>query len=201
MCDIVLAGVGGQGLLVLSTIIGNACCAVGEKVITAEQHGLAQRSGSVHVHIRIGEKYSPQIPYGMADFLISLEAMEALRRIEYVKDEAIIVMNKRVLHPVVETDWFLKSQKREYITVDTVVEQVKQVTPHIFLIDGAGLAGKAGYTRTENVVLLGAACGLPGFPLDKERVEKTLLTVVPPKWVDVNMKAFELGYQEVLHFF
>jgi indolepyruvate ferredoxin oxidoreductase beta subunit len=94
-----------------------------------------------------------------------------------------------------------KREKREYITVDTVVAQIKQVTPHIFVIDGTKLAGKAGYTRAENVVLLGAACGLPGFPLDKEGVGRTLLKVVPPKWVDVNMKAFELGYQEVLHFF
>ena len=86
--NIMLSGVGGQGLMLLSTIIGNACNKLGLKAITGEQHGLSQRSGSIYVHLRIGEKvHSPLIPYGSADMIISMEATEVLRYIERRKQQ------------------------------------------------------------------------------------------------------------------
>ena len=102
--NILLAGVGGQGLMLLSAVLGEACTASEMRVVTQEQHGLAQRSGSITAHVRIGEAYSPMIPYGEADLILAMEAMEALRNIEYLKSEGAIVMSSRVIHPVIETN-------------------------------------------------------------------------------------------------
>lgn len=198
MCDIVLAGVGGQGLMVLSSVIGHGCLREGVKVVTAEDHGLAQRSGSIHVHVRIGEKYSPLIPYGCADFLIGMEALEALRYVEYVRDGGFILVNKRVLHPIVETHDIAeeRDEKREYVTLEQVVAQLRKVTENVFVVDALELARRAGHTRAENMVLLGAACALPGFPLKKGTLLEAIKDVLPEKWVEVNVKAFEVGWGE-----
>ncbi len=199
MCDIMLAGVGGQGLMVLSSLMGVACNRLDMKVITAEEHGLAQRSGSIYVHVRIGEKYSPLIPYGCADFLISMEAMETLRHIEYVRDQGFIIVNERILHPIIETDQIVKNRSElKYLTVKEIVEKLHEVTTNIFLVDATGLARAAGNARAENVVLLGCASALPGFPLDKTVLKDVIGEVLPPKTVGANIKAFDLGYEEGL---
>ncbi len=98
--NIVLAGVGGQGLVLLTKIIGDGCCKAKKKAITGELHGLSQRSGTISIHLRIGEEvYSPLIPYGAGDLILGLEAMEALRYIEYLKQDGIVLMNTRVINP------------------------------------------------------------------------------------------------------
>ena len=102
--DIVLVGVGGQGIVMLSNAIGEAAAKAGVNAITGELHGLSQRSGTVYIHMRVGgSDISPLIPYGEADAIVSLEAMEALRYIEYLKDDGIIIMNKRIIHPTPNT--------------------------------------------------------------------------------------------------
>src|SRR4030042_3431500 len=91
------AGVGGQGLVLLSNVIGSACAAAGIRAITGEQHGLSQRSGSINVHMRIGDEVrSPLIPVGGADAILSLEALEALRYVEYLKPGGGVVMSSRL---------------------------------------------------------------------------------------------------------
>ena len=104
--NILLTGVGGQGLMSLATVLGEACVIEGLDVLTQEQHGLAQRSGSISAHVRIGKNFSPMIPYGMGDMIISMEAMEALRYIEYLKPGGTIVTSSRLMHPVIETNKF-----------------------------------------------------------------------------------------------
>ena len=84
--NIMFAGVGGQGLMLLSSILGKAAVDTGLKAMTGEQHGLSQRQGSIYVHFRIGDPISPLIPYGKADMMIAMEAMEALRYVEYLKE-------------------------------------------------------------------------------------------------------------------
>lgn len=193
--DILLAGVGGQGLMLLSAVLGEACTASEMKVVIQEQHGLAQRSGSITAHVRMGEAYSPMIPYGEANMLIAMEAMEALRNIEYLRNEGTIVTNSKVIHPVIETNK-LVVERREvlpYVTFDDILVQLKKVTKQILVVDAVALATEAGNPRTENVVLLGAACACGGFPLKRSQLLHAVKKLVPSRTMDANLKAFELG--------
>ena len=196
--NIMLSGVGGQGLMLLSSIIGNACNKLGLKVITGEQHGLSQRSGSIYVHLRIGEVHSPLIPYGSADMIISMEATEVLRYIEFLKDDGIIIMNKRIMHPSLVTADIAKhrNENRRYITLEQIFAQLKQVTSNIIILDATKLAELAGNPRTENTVLSGAASALQEFPIDKDVLKEAIKDLVPSKTIEENIRAFDLGYEE-----
>jgi indolepyruvate ferredoxin oxidoreductase beta subunit len=192
--SIMLAGVGGQGLVLLSNIIGTAGSMAGIRVVTGEQHGLSQRSGSIQVHLRIGENVrSPLIPVGSADALLSLEALEALRYIEYLKDDGVAVINRRVMHPVTETGELVKDKTKNYLGLEEVVKRFETVTGHILTIDALSLANQAGNALTENVAVLGAISVLEAFPVPPEHLGKAISKVVPRKAVEVNLKAFELG--------
>ena len=193
--NILFAGVGGQGLMLLSSILGKAAVDSGLEVKTGEQHGLSQRSGSIYVHFRIGNPISPLIPYGRADMMIAMEASEALRYIEYLKDDGVIIMSNRVMPSVAETKTVAldKEKKTKYLKVEDIVEQLGKVTSKIVLLESLNLAVKAGNARTENSVLVGAAVSCPDFPIPKEEVRKAVLALVPPKTKDANSRAFDLG--------
>ena len=193
--NIMFAGVGGQGLMLLSSILGKAAVDSGLKVMTGEQHGLSQRQGSIYVHFRIGDPISPLIPYGKADMMIAMEASEALRYIEYLKKDGVVIMSNRIMPSVTETkDVALdKEKKTKYVTVDQIVEKIKQVTKNVILLDSLDLANQAGNARTENSVLIGATVACKDFPISEEDVRKAVLALVPPKTKDANSKAFDLG--------
>ena len=118
--NVFICGVGGQGLVLLTRVIGDACAKSGKKIVTGEMYGLSQRSGAVSVHMRIGEDaFSPLIPIGQSDILIALEAVESLRYIEYLKKDGIILMNKRIMHPPIETSKIIDSKNKiEYYEID-----------------------------------------------------------------------------------
>ncbi len=196
--NILFAGVGGQGLMTLSSVLGKAAVDAGFDVMTGETHGLAQRSGSIYVHFKIGKPISPLIAYGTADLLIAMEASEALRYIEYLKDDGIIIMSNNVTHAVAETKAVAldKEKKTKYVTLEYIEEQVRKVTKNVVILDSLELAKKAGNARTENSVLIGAAVSCPSFPVSKEDVKKAVLALVPAKTVEANSKAFDLGVSE-----
>lgn len=193
--NILFCGVGGQGLMLLSSILGKAAVESGLKVMTGEQHGLSQRQGSIYVHFRIGDPISPLIPYGEADIMIAMEASEALRYIEYLKDDGVIIMSNRIMPSVTETkDVALdKEKKTKYVTVEQIVKKLNQVTKNIVLLDSLELALQAGNARTENSVLVGATVACKDFPIDAEEVRKAVLALVPTKTKSANSKAFDLG--------
>jgi indolepyruvate ferredoxin oxidoreductase beta subunit len=193
--NILFCGVGGQGLMLLSAILGKAAIDSGLKVMTGEQHGLSQRQGSIYVHFRIGDPISPLIPYGKADMMIAMETSEALRYIEYLKDDGVIIMSNRIMPAVTETKNVAldKEKKTKYVTVAQIVKKLNQVTKNIVLLDSLELANRAGNARTENSVLVGATVACKDFPIDAEEVRKAVLALVPPKTKDANSKAFDLG--------
>ena len=192
--SVLICGVGGQGLVLVSNIIGIACAESGLRVITGEQHGLSQRSGAVSIHLRIGpEVRSPLIPVGMGDAIVSLEALETLRYIEYLKDGGIVLMNSRVAYPVTESARLAKEKKTGYFGREAVEGRLKQVTSNILSLDAFGLAKQAGNPLTENVVLLGAMSVFESFPVPTEELRKSITKTVPQKARDANLKAFELG--------
>jgi indolepyruvate ferredoxin oxidoreductase beta subunit len=192
--SIYLSGVGGQGLVLLSNVIGSACAAAGIRAITGEQHGLSQRSGSINVHLRIGpEVVSPLIPVGGADALLSLDALEALRFIEYLKPGGIVMMNTRIQHPTIETAAHTKDKMARYMSVEDVKGRLMEVTEKIAVIDALKIAADAGNPLTENVVMLGALSVLEAFPVPEDALKRSVEENVPKKAVEVNLKAFDLG--------
>ena len=193
--NIMFAGVGGQGLMLLSAVLGKAAVDVGLDVMTGETHGLAQRSGSIYVHFKIGKPISPLIPYGTADMMIAMDATEALRYIEYLKEGGVVIMSNHIMPPVAETGAVAldKEKKTKYVTVEWVEKRIRQVTDKVILLDSHQLAEEAGNARTENSVLIGAAASCPDFPIPEEELRKSVLALVPPKTVEANSKAFDLG--------
>ena len=192
--NIFICGVGGQGLVLLTSVIGDACAKSGKKIITGEMYGLSQRSGTVSVHLRIGEDaFSPLIPYGQADIIIALEATEALRYIEYLKKDGIILMNKRIMHPPIETSKIITSKESKYITVEDIVSKLKNWTTNIAVVDALKLARESGNVNTENTVFLGCLSTLEMFPAEESNIRESISEAVPKKTVEQNLKAFELG--------
>jgi len=193
--NVFICGVGGQGLVLLTRVIGDACAKSGKKIVTGEMYGLSQRSGAVSVHMRIGDDaFSPLIPIGQADIMIALEAVESLRYIEYLKKDGIILMNKRIMHPPIETSKIIDSKNKiEYFEIDQVISKLKKWTSNIALINALKLAKESGNARTENTVFLGCLSALQVFPVEEKYVKQSIIDAVPKKTVEVNLEAFELG--------
>lgn len=192
--NIFICGVGGQGLVLLTSVIGHACAQTQTKVITGEMYGLSQRSGAVSVHLRLGEDaYSPLIPYGQADILLALEAIEPLRYIEYLKKDGVVLMNTRMMHPPVETSNLVADKEAKYITFKEIVSQLRKWTPNIAVVDALKLAKEAGNVRTENTVFLGCLSALESFPPKEESIKRSIADAVPKKTIEQNLKAFDLG--------
>lgn len=193
--NIMFVGVGGQGLMLLSAILGKAAVDTGLNVMTGEQHGLSQRQGSIYVHFRIGNPISPLIPYGKADILIAMEASEALRYVEYLKEGGVVIMSNHIMPSVIETEKVAldKEKKTKYLTVEQIVKKLEEVTDKVIILDSLELAIQAGNARTENSVLIGATVACEDFPISAEEVRKAVLALVPPKTIEVNSKAFDLG--------
>jgi len=195
--SVYMAGVGGQGLVLLSNVMGSACATAGIRALTGEQHGLSQRSGSINVHMRVGDQIrSPLIPVGGADAILALEALEALRYVEYLRTGGVALINSRIQHPVIETKAHMKERTAIYISAEDVRKRFSEITDKIAMIDALGLANKAGNPLTENVVMLGAMATLEDFPIPVEALRKSIAENVPQKAAEVNLKAFEMGKEE-----
>lgn len=193
MISIIMPGVGGQGAVMLSNIIGLACARQGLPVKTGELHGLSQRSGSIVTHLRIGaEALSPIIPIGGAEAIAAMELMEALRYLEFLKPGGLVVASRRIMHPPSETI-AVSRRERTYVHEEEVVAGLRTVAGRLVLFDGPALAQQAGDPRTENVVLLGALWGTGILPLAEEAIEEALLAQVPASAQEVNRIALRLG--------
>jgi len=192
----ILCGVGGQGLVLLSNVIGNACASTGLRIITGEQHGLSQRHGSVSIHVRIGpDVRSPLIPVGSGDAIISLEAIETLRYFEYLKEGGVVLMNSMVVHPVTDSKAVVerKGKAAMYFDRGSVEAGFRQITQNVLSIDASEIANRAGNALTENIVLLGALSVLQEFPVQTDALRQSIEKMVPPKAKEANLKAFDLG--------
>jgi len=124
-----------------------------------------------------------------------MEASEALRYVEYLKEGGIVIMSNRIMPSVIETENVAldKEKKTKYLTVEQIVKRLEEVTDKVILLDSLELAIQAGNARTENSVLIGATVACEDFPISVEEVRKAVLALVPPKTVKANSKAFDLG--------
>ncbi len=183
--DVFLAGVGGQGTLLASEILGEAFLRSGYDVKKSEVHGMAQRGGAVTTHLRYGPKvYSPLIEPGRADLLIAFEKIEALRFAHYLRRGGTMVVNaQEIFPPSVATG-------RESYPAD-VSERLAAVTDRLFLVDALAAALSLREVRSVNMVMVGAASRF--LPLPESAYEDALKGSLPERIVEVNLRAFRSG--------
>jgi len=187
-----LIGVGGQGTVKASTIVGEAAMKKGLNVVMSEVHGMAQRGGTVVTELKIGEAQSPLIEEGAADLLIAFEPTEALRSFNKINSESFVIVNSSSIIP-----FTVSLGISEYPELSYVFEELKTKIKNLLIIDAQKIAKEAGSIISENMVLLGAAVAIPNFPVDKKLIIQSMKENLPPKSVEMNLKAFELGFKEV----
>ena len=183
--NILLVGVGGQGIVLASEIMSEFFKRQGYDVKKSEVHGMAQRGGIVSSHVRIGKKvYSPMIEKGNADIMLSFEKMEALRWLYYVKKDGIVVSsNVKMVPPIVSTGAF------EY--PEDVEERVLKERPDAKILDIVSALKELGNDKVTNVIMIGALSTM--FDFEPEKWLEVIKEAVPKKVVDVNIKAFQKG--------
>ena len=164
MYNVLLVGVGGQGILTMFKILGQAALSQGLQVNGAETHGMSQRGGSVYVHMRINDKqvYSPLIMEGEADLLVALEPIEALRFAPFVKKTGTIITSLNTIDPP-----NLSLTKSKYPNINEIVEKLQHFTQHVITVDYALLLGELGL-RSINIAAIGTLTTLKEFPIDKD---------------------------------
>jgi indolepyruvate ferredoxin oxidoreductase beta subunit len=182
--DILMVGIGGQGTILASNILGEACLIEKRSVRGSETHGMAQRGGSVESHIRIDGRFGPLISPGTADILIGFDLLEGLRYSYYLKESGKMIVNQRMVIP---TSVFV--QKLNLPAEEEIIAQLSAWD--LCLIDALAIAREAGSPLSINVVMLGAAS--PHLPLSEGSLLAAVQRLVPPNTVAVNTKAFELG--------
>ena len=184
-----LIGVGGQGTIKASTIIGEAAMKKGLNVVMSELHGMAQRGGTVITEFKIGNADSPLIEEGAADLMIAFEPSEALRAINKVNKNSFVIVNSSPIIP-----FTVSLGISEYPELSSIFKELKTKIKHLFIIDAQKIAKEAGNIISENMVLLGAAIATPGFPVSKELIIQSMKENLPPKSLEINLGAFEKGY-------
>jgi len=182
--DVLVVGIGGQGTILASNILGEACLTEGRLVKGAETHGMAQRGGSVESHIRIDGKFGPLIAPGDADIMVSFDLLEALRYKHYLKPGGKIIVNR---HVVIPTSVFV--QGAPVPDEEEILARLGDVS--LCVLDAESLAIEAGSPLAQNVVMLGAASHF--IPLSPDSLRAAVESLVPPKTVEINIKAFDLG--------
>ena len=185
--NIMIVGVGGQGTLLTSRIIGKAALAIGADVKISEVHGMAQRGGSVVTFVRYGDKVSePIVEEGQADVIIAFERLEALRYSHFLKKDGVLIVNDCRIDPMT-----VVIGAKEY--PEGIIESLKE-NHKVYAIDGQNIALQLGNSKVLNSVVLGFAAGFIG--IDKQVWLDTVESTVPPKTIEINKKAFLAGYAE-----
>lgn len=182
--DIILAGVGGQGIISIATVIAGAALEEGLEVKQAEVHGMSQRGGAVQSHLRLSRAriWSDIIPQGEADLVLSVEPLEALRYLDYLRPDGMVIASRA---PFVNIT--------NYPDLETVLDKIREIPRHL-IIDSEKLAKEAGSSRTQNMVLLGAASGrLMVREESLFRFIRSLFERHGENIVAANLKAFALG--------
>ena len=181
--NIIICGVGGQGTVLAAKVLSQAAIANGERVLSAETIGMAQRGGSVVSHVRIGDAYSPLVPQGQADLLIAFEAAEAVRNISYLKQGGIVIVNKKVVQPVTA------SLSGKAFDENEMISYLHKVAGNVVAVDTDEACRELGNSKVVNMVLLGAAsrAGL----IDGDELKAAIKQLVKPEFYELNVRAVE----------
>ena len=186
--NIMIVGVGGQGSLLASKLLGYLLLTEGYDVKVSEVHGMSQRGGSVVTYVRFGEKvYSPIIDKGEADFIVSFEQLEAARYIEYLKPEGRVVVNTQQIDPMP-----VITGAAAY--PENLIDKMKDLGLNVDAMDCLSLANEAGSSKAVNIVLMGRLSRYFDIPVEKWK--KAIEDCVPEKFRELNLNAFDLGRAE-----
>ncbi|MCD8018908.1 MAG: indolepyruvate oxidoreductase subunit beta [Clostridiales bacterium] len=183
--NIMIVGVGGQGSLLASKLLGHLLLSEGYDVKVSEVHGMSQRGGSVVTYVRFGEKvYSPIIDKGEADFIVSFEKLEAARYISYLKEGGRIVTNTQEIDPMP-----VITGAAQY--PENLIEKMESLGVQVDAMDCLSLANEAGSSKAVNIVLMGRLSKY--FDISEEKWLQAIRECVPKKFEELNLKAFKLG--------
>jgi len=183
--NVMIVGVGGQGSLLASKLLGHLLLSEGYDVKVSEVHGMSQRGGSVVTYVRFGDKvYSPVIDKGQADYIVSFELLEAARYLEYLKSDGRVVVNTQTIDPMP-----VIIGAADY--PENLVEKMNNMGFKVDAMDCLSLANEAGSSKAVNLVLMGKLSTF--FDIPEEKWIKAIEECVPAKFVELNKKAFELG--------
>jgi len=193
--NIIISGVGGQGLITLAKVIANACLNANMNVLVSEVHGMAQRGGSVEVHVRIGNVNSPLVPFGMADLVLAMEPVEGLRCAKYMdKSRSTVIINTQPIIPPIVNMGLAK-----YPSLNEILHELAKIAKEVYFFDASKLAEKIGYPQVVNTIVLGSALKLEKFPFTYEDAIVAISKIFPEKIQEINIKALEIGFNSRLN--
>jgi indolepyruvate ferredoxin oxidoreductase beta subunit len=189
--NILITGVGGQGVILMSELLGKAAVADKLNVRGSEILGMAVRGGSVTSAIRIGEDvYGPLIPTGKCHALVGMEPSETLRNISYLSKSSLVIVNTTATIP-----FTVSIGESRYPDLEEILKQLAKASAKIVQLDAAKLAKEAGNRLATNIVMLGALFGTDQLPIKIATIKKTIEERFPARLAPLNMKAFDLGYE------
>ncbi|MDH5696543.1 MAG: indolepyruvate ferredoxin oxidoreductase subunit beta [Dehalococcoidia bacterium] len=189
--NILITGVGGQGVILMSELLGNSAVKDGLRIRGSEVLGMAVRGGPVFSSIRMGsEVYGPLPPLGKCDIMVSLELSEALRNITFLSKSSLVILNTAILVP-----FTVSLGQSKYPSLEVILEKLNKASSQTIKLDANQLAKEAGNLLTANIVMLGALFGTEQLPIKVETVKESIEERFPAKVVPVNFKAFDLGYK------
>ncbi len=189
--NIIIAGVGGQGVVTAGTIISDAASNAGLKVVMSEIHGLAQRGGSVTVDVRIGNVESPMVPKGEADLILGFEEIETVRSLERGNRDTFVIMNLERLPPV-----SLGIRRREYPDEQEMERKTAGIA-NVHRIDANRIGREAGNSKASGTAIIGAALSLGRLPFALSDVETALRNQFSGKVLEVNLLALSKGFESI----
>ena len=187
-----IVGVGGQGVLLASMVLGNAAMKSGYKVAMSEVHGMAQRGGSVLCTLRFGDDViSPLEAEGDADMIMGFEPVETCRYLSLGNKDTVVIMNLDPVYPSM-----VAAGMESYPEIDELIASARSQNQNVRTLEATSLAIEAGKAVAANAVMIGAVAGVKGFPLDMKVLRETLAENVPQKFLELNLKAFDLGFKQ-----
>ncbi len=193
--NIIIGGVGGQGNVLASQILGEMLVSQGYVITIGETYGASQRGGAVMSHLRISTKdqFSPLIPEGQCDLLVSLEPVEGLRILDtYGNPRVMTLLNTRPIHPI-----DVISGNATYPEVSKVISKIKELSRRVWTLNATEIALEMGDPIFSNIVMLGALCAIGVLPIDRQGFESIIRDLLPPQLLEENLKAFDKGREVV----
>jgi indolepyruvate ferredoxin oxidoreductase beta subunit len=184
----VFVGVGGQGNLLASNLLGQAALSMRIPVVVSEIHGMAQRGGVVESAVLMGGANSPIVSNGEADVLVSFEPLETLRMLNKCNNKTLVITNAQALPP-----FTVAVGQGKYPPVDEILDKVKKKVGKVVSLDGNDLAEKAGNVLSLNMVMLGALIGTGATPVTEKAMKDTIAGSTKKAFLESNLKAFDLG--------
>ncbi|MFW6055634.1 MAG: indolepyruvate oxidoreductase subunit beta [Thermodesulfobacteriota bacterium] len=191
---IVFVGVGGQGNLLITRLLGEASLAKGIPALVSEIHGMAQRGGIVESAVVMGNVSSPIVAEGEADVLVGFEPMETLRAIGKVRKDGLVLTNTAPLPP-----FTVSIGQGSYPELELIMKLLRSKVDRMFTLNAKGLAETAGSLQSLNMVLLGGLIGLDQLDIGPDEMKETISANTKKSFLEANLKAFDLGWEEVNH--